>query len=171
MFEDEARFGRLSDPRACWAPSPYRPTVGLALVREFRYEYAAVSPWDGGIDYMTSEKANGESMSRFLKQVSEAHQGDFVVMVVDGVGPHRAKELQVPENVVLLLLPPYSPELNPVELLWNVLRRDFFANRVFDCIDAATLQAETGLGHLASDREAMKRLTNWPWINAILNAI
>ena len=51
MFQDEARFGRMSDPRSCWAPAPHRPVVGLALVREFRYEYAAVSPWDGGLDF------------------------------------------------------------------------------------------------------------------------
>ena len=54
MFQDEARFGRLTDPRACWAPAPKRPVVNLALIREFRYEYAAVSPWDGDLDYMTS---------------------------------------------------------------------------------------------------------------------
>jgi len=50
MFQDEARFGRMSDPRACWAPAPFRPLINLALVREFRYEYAAVSPWDGHLE-------------------------------------------------------------------------------------------------------------------------
>jgi hypothetical protein len=44
LFQDEARFGQLSNPRACWAPAPNRPTVNLALLREFRYEYAAISP-------------------------------------------------------------------------------------------------------------------------------
>lgn len=74
MFQDEARFGRMSDPRACWAPAPIRPMVKMALVREFRYEYAAVSPWDGDLDYMTSEKMNTENMSRFLNQVNKRHQ-------------------------------------------------------------------------------------------------
>ena len=81
MFQDVARFGRMSDPRACWAPAPIRPMVKMALVREFRYEYAAVSPWDGALDYMTSEKMNTENMSKFLKQVSETHEQDFMVMV------------------------------------------------------------------------------------------
>lgn len=81
MFEDEARFGRMSDPRSCWAPAPHRPVVNLALIREFRYEYAAVSPWDGGLDFMTAEKMNTENMSRFLAQVSEVHQEEFIVMV------------------------------------------------------------------------------------------
>src|SRR3989338_1787418 len=88
MFQDEARFGRMSDPRACWAPSPHRPVVNLALVREFKYEYAAVSPWDGDIDHITREKMNTESMSCFLKQVSKAHRGEFNIMIVDGASSH-----------------------------------------------------------------------------------
>ena len=69
MFQDEARFGRMSDPRACWAPVPNRPMVNRAIIREFRYEYAAISPWGGDLDYMTLEKMNTENMGLFLKQV------------------------------------------------------------------------------------------------------
>ena len=150
---------------------PKRPTVNLALIREFRYEYAVVSPGDGALDYMTSEKMNTENMSRFLVQVSETHERDFMVMVLDGAPSHKGKELEVPENIALVFLPPYSPELNPAEHIWNVLRRDYFANRVFDSLNAATLQAENGLGRMASNKEALKSLTNWPWINAILKAV
>jgi len=170
IFQDEARFGRMSDPRACWAPAPKRPTVSLALIREFRYEYAAVSPWNGDLDYMTLEKMNTENMSRFLKQVSETHEQDFMVMVLDGAPSHKGKELEVPGNIALVFLPSYSPELNPAEQIWNVLRRDYFANRVFDSLSAATLQAEKGLANMTSNREALKSLTNWSWIGAILKA-
>ena len=170
MFEDEARFGRMSDPRSCWAPSPIRPIVNLALIREFRYEYATVRPWDGSIDYMTSEKMNTEGMSRFLNQASEAHPTEFNVMVVDGASSHKSKELEIPKNISLVFLPPYSPELNPAEQIWNVLRRDYFANRVFDSLDAATEQAEEGLVAMAKNRESTKNLTNWPWISAVLKA-
>ena len=168
MFQDEARFGRISDPRACWAPAPHRPVVNLALVREFRYEYAAVSPWDGGLDFMTAEKMNTESMSRFLDQVSKAYQDQFIVMVVDGASSHRSKELEIPKNVSFIRLPPYSPELNPAEQIWNNIRREYFANRVFDTLDAATAQAEFGLTEMAVNKLATRQLTNWPWISAIL---
>jgi hypothetical protein len=80
MFQDEARFGRMSDPRSCCA---HRPVVNLALVRELRYEYAVVSPWDGCLDFMNAKKMNTDSMSRFLLQVSEVHNDEFIVMVVD----------------------------------------------------------------------------------------
>lgn len=94
MFQDEARFGRMSDPRACWAPTPHRPVGSFALVREFTYEYAAVSPWDGDIDHITREKINTESMSCFLKQVSKAHPDEFHVMIVDGASSHKGKNLK-----------------------------------------------------------------------------
>lgn len=169
MFQDEARFGRMSDPRACWAPAPHRPVVNLALVREFRYEYAAVSPLDGCLDYMTVEKMNTDSMTRFLAQVSAAHSEEFIVMVLDGASSHKSKELKIPDNLSLIPLPPYSPELNPAEQIWNLLRRDYFANRVFDSLDAATRQAELGLAEMAANKPAVRKLTNWTWISAILN--
>src|SRR3970282_2442958 len=132
------------------------------------YEYAAVSPWDGDIDHMTREKMNTESMSCFLKQVSKAHRGEFNIMIVDGASSHKGKELEVPKNVSLIFLPPYSPELNPAEQIWNILRRDYFANRVFDALDAATTQAEFGLAEMAANKLATRKLTNWPSISAIL---
>jgi len=170
IFQDEARFGRMSDPRSCWAPAPKRPMVRLAMVREFRYEYAAVSPWSGDLDYMTAEKMNTENMNIFLKLISRTHKRNFMVMILDGAPSHKGKELKVPRNIALAFLPSYSPELNPAEQIWNVLRRDYFANRVFDSLDAATLQAEHGLADMASDRQSLKSLTNWSWINDILKA-
>jgi transposase len=168
MFQDEARFGRMSDPRACWAPAPHRPVVKLALIREFRYEYAAVSPWDGCLDHMSAEKMNTENMSSFLDQVSKAHKKEFIIMVVDGASSHKSKDLKIPKNVSFIRLPPYSPELNPAEQIWNMLRRNYFSNRVFDDLDAATEQAEFGLTKMAANKSAIRRLTNWPWISAIL---
>jgi len=89
-------------------------------------------------------------------------------MVLDGASSHRSKELKIPENVSLIKLPPYSPELNPAEQIWNVLRRNFFANRVFDSLNAATEQAGLGLAEMAANKSAIRQLTNWPWISAIL---
>lgn len=161
MFQDEARFGRMSKPRSCWAPAPLRPRLDLALVREFRYQYAAVSPWDGHLDYKTADKMNTENMTTFLSQVSDAHPNDFCIMILDGASSHKSKDREIPDNVSLIPLPPYSPELNPTEQIWNCLRRDYFANRVFDSLDAVTEQAERGLSEMASNKMAMHSLTNW----------
>jgi len=106
LFQDEARFGRMSDPARCWAPYPLRPVVELALVREFRYFYAAIGPQEGTLDWMVCDSMKTEEMSRFLIQVSKAHPDSHVVMILDGASSHRALALHIPKNVSLLRLHP-----------------------------------------------------------------
>ena len=105
----------------------------------------------------------------FLAQVCAAHKEDFIVVVLDGASSHRSKDLVIPDNIALIRLPPYSPELNPAEQIWNILRRNSFANGVFDSLDAATAQAELGLAEMAANKKAVSSLTNWPWIRDTLN--
>jgi transposase len=164
MFQDEARFGRMSAPIPCWAPPGVRPVVGLALVREFVHAYAAVSPQDGKLNTMIAARMDAKTMSRFLAHVARAHPREYIIMVLDGAPSHRSKELIVPENMYLLPLPPYAPELNPAELLWDELREKNFANRTFDSLHAATQQVRHGLRKLQRRPAALRSLTGWNWI-------
>ncbi len=66
MFQDEGRFGRINDPRRCWAPDGIRPDVPAQFVREYTYVYAAVSPDDGTLDSLILPEVNAEAMSIFL---------------------------------------------------------------------------------------------------------
>lgn len=164
MFQDEARFGRMSDPRPCWAPPGMRPTVQLALVREFVYAYGAVSPADGCLDAMVAQSMNTPTMNRFLRQVARRHAEEFVIMVLDGAPSHRGAKLVVPENMRLIALPPYSPELNPAELLWDELREKEFANRLFETLPAVVVQLRSGLDRLRRHPKELMSLTGWDWI-------
>jgi len=164
MFRDEARFGRMSDPRPCWAPPGIRPVVGLALVREFVYAYAAVAPQDGKLNTMVASRMDTETMTRFLAHVATSHPSEYIIMVLDGAPSHRGKDLIVPENMRLLALPPYSPELNPAELLWDELREKEFPNCVFDSLSAVTQQLRHGLRKMQRTPDALKSLTGWNWI-------
>jgi len=163
MFQDEARFGRMSDPRPCWAPPGVRPTVPLALVREYTYAYAAVSPNDGRLHTRIAARMNTATMSAFLSQVARAHPDEFIIMVLDGAPSHRGNELVTPENMCLIRLPPYSPELNPAELLWDELREKYFANRLFDSMLAVQKQLSHGLTCMRRNPKALKSLTGWDW--------
>ena len=167
MFQDEARFGRLSDPRRCWAPWPQRPLVKKALIREYVYAYAAVTPADGQLEWMLGSKMDTMTMNVFLQQVSAHHSSEFVVMVLDGAPSHRSAQLEIPENMVLLRLPPYSPELNPVELVWDELREKEFANKVFDSLDSAIAQLALGMWRMENSRAALQSLTGWKWSSGI----
>jgi hypothetical protein len=164
MFQDEARFGRMVRIRRCWSPAPLRPSVSNGYEREFVYVYAAVSPIEGEMDWMVSQKMNTEQMSLFLSQVSAAHPEDFIIMVLDGASSHKAKDLQRPENIRLVALPPYAPELNPQEHVWDELREKEFPNRVFNDLAAVIRQLHSGLPRLSADCEGLRSLTAWPWI-------
>src|ERR1035437_7602721 len=91
---------------------------------------------------------NTVRMGEFLTQVSQAHPTDLIVMVLDGASSHKAKDLVIPENIRLLALPPYAPELNPQEHVWDELREKEFPNRVFNHLDAVIQQLEVGLPRL-----------------------
>jgi len=81
-----------------------------------------------------------------------------------GLPSHRAHHLRVPDNMALVRLSPYSPELNPAERLWDELREKDFANRVFDSLGAAIAYTARGLKRLDNTAEALRSLTGWDWI-------
>lgn len=167
MFQDEARFGRSQDPRACWAPPGIRPVVAAQFVREYLYAFVAVSPHDGTLDALVLPFVDAAAMSLFLAEVAQRHPDEFVLLVLDGAGWHRAQELVVPANMQLLPLPPYSPELNPTEHLWDEIREKWFANAVFASLDAVEEQLLEALVTLEQDPRRVAALTGFPWITAI----
>ena len=164
MFQDEARFGRMARIRRCWAPAPLRPTVRNGYEREFTYVYGAVSPQEGQLDWSLSEKMNTAQMNGFLLQVSQAHAQEFIVMVVDGASSHKAKELVVPENIRLIRLPGYSPELNPEEHIWDEVREKAFPNLVLDSMDLVVARLKAELSVLAAEPDRVRSITAWPWV-------
>jgi transposase len=171
IFQDEARFGRMAKARRCWAPAPCRPVMPNGYERQFTYVYGAVSPDDGKFDWMLAEKMNTENMSKFLKQIRWRHPDDFIVMILDGASSHRAKDLDLPPHMHLEALPPYSPELNPQEHIWDELREKEFPNRVFESMEGVVAQLKSGLKKLSKQPAVIRSITNWPWIKRLnLNA-
>lgn len=171
MFQDEGRFGRISTPSRCWAPRGMRPNVPSQIVREYTYGYVAVSPHDGTMDSLILPLVNEEMMSIFLREVSDRHPDEFILMVMDGAGWHKSKALRVPENMALCFLPPYSPELNPVEHIWDSIRENGFRNEVFNSMDGVENQLMHCLDDLERDSAAVAGITGFPWIVSInLNA-
>lgn len=167
MFQDEARFGRINDPRRCWAPHGVRPQVSARIVREFTYAFAALSPHDGTLDTLVLPEVNAFAMSVFLAEVAQRHPQDDILMVLDGAGWHRAKDLRIPENIRLLPLPPYSPELNPVEHLWEEIREKWFPNLVFDSLTAVEDRLVEAVAALEKNSQQVAQITGFDWIVSI----
>jgi hypothetical protein len=164
LFQDEGRFGRISDALSYWAPLPLRPVVGSQLVREYVYAYVAVCPTDRQMSSMILPWVDARLMSIFLAQTAAQFPNDFCVMFLDGAGWHTAHELTVPANMRLLALPPYSPELNPAEHVWEYIRENDIRNQIFNTLDEVMDTVETSLRHLHEAPEQLRSMTAFPRI-------
>ena len=164
MFQDEARFGRINDPRRCWAPKGCRPEVGMQIVREYTYAFGAASPHDGVLDTLVLPVVTAETMSIFLAEVARRHPEEFILMFLDGAGWHRANNLVIPENMKLEALPPYSPQLNPMEHIWDEVREKWFTNEVFESLDGVEDRLVEALAALENDQELVASTTGFDWI-------
>lgn len=164
MFQDEARFGRMSDPRRCWAPPGVRPRVGYQLIREFTYAYGAVSPLDGVSDFLILPYMTADVMNLFLAEVARRHVREFILMVYDGAPCHSPTALVIPENMMVKTLPAYCPELNPTEHIWDEIREKFFPNLVFESLDAVEEQLMEALLFLEKHPATVQSITGFKWI-------
>jgi len=169
MFMDEARFGRINRPVACWAPSGMRPIVDCQVVREYLYAYSAICPQDGGLISLVLPTMQTECFQRFLQEISTRHPDELNILICDGAASHTTAHLQLPENVRILTLPPYSPELNPTEQLWDLIRVRRFSNRIHHSLDDVEDALVAELRALENDAATIAKLTTRTWITQALN--
>jgi hypothetical protein len=162
MAQDEGRFGRMSSPKRAWAPPGVRPKAPRQVIRELSYVYAAVAPEHGLMTSLILPYANTEMMNLFLAQVARDFADYFVVMQVDQAGWHRAKELQIPENIRLIFQPAYSPEVNPVEHLWEEVREKYLHNRVFPSLEDLLEVLCQALAELTEDTQRLSSMMFFP---------
>jgi transposase len=110
-------------------------------------------------------------MQLFVNEVASRCPNENIVMIVDGAGWHRSQALALPDNLKLHLLPPYSPELNPQEHIWDELREKYFHNKVFESMAALEDQLVIGLKYLEQHPKLIQSITGWKWIiNLVSNA-
>lgn len=164
FFEDEGRFGRINNIQRCWCPHRARAKVGKQFVREYVYAYTAVCPQNGDNFSLVMPDANTESMNIFLSEFSGEYKNNRIILATDRAGWHRSKELNIPDNICLLFILPNSPELNPVEHIWDYIRETFFNNRVFKSIDMVMDKLCFALRHLHTEKEKVKSMTLFEWI-------
>ena len=165
-FQDESRFGQQGTNTNVWAEKGSRPTA----VRQTEYEYlwviGAACPETGHAEGLLSPQLNTAIINTFLEQFSATlPAGEHAVMVWDGAGFHTAKALRVPENVTLVQLPPYSPELNPIENLWHYLKSHFWSNRAYADYQELEQAAMNAWKTAALDQALVKSVCAAPYVN------
>ena len=166
MFQDEARFGRIDNPRCCWANSGTRPKTHKQIIREYTYLYGAFCPHDGRMDSLILPRMDTHCMNLFLQEVSQRYSTENILMVMDGAPCHTEGEaLVVPENITILKLPPYSPQLNPAENMWAEIREKFFGNISFPSMSDLEKHLVAAALHYESSLEVVASVCNWDWMN------
>jgi transposase len=162
MAQDEACFGRISVARRAWVPPHLRPLIPRQLVREYTYVYAVVAPAEGKMTSLILPSADTAMMNLFLEHVSHTFSEYFLVIQVDQAGWHSAKDLVIPENIRLIAQPAYSPQLNPVEHMWDELREKAFSNRAFASLHAVIETLCEQLRQLEDNSKLLRSMTYFP---------
>lgn len=161
-FQDEARIGQQGTLTNVWAETGSRPQRVRQTEYEWVYVYAAVNAVTGASSAMLAPTVNTDYMNAHLQFISkQVTPGSHGVLVLDQAGWHLAKALKVPENLTLLHLPPYSPELNPVERVWEFLRSHYMGNRVFKDYDELFDAASAARNRL--DQQRLKSICHTEW--------
>ena len=160
-FQDEARFGQQGTLTRKWARSGSRPPAVKQTQYDWLYVIGAACPQSGQTVGLLSPSINVQVMSVFFEQFAAEIDPDVhVVMIWDQAGFHCGKNLRLPANVTILPLPPYSPELNPLENLWHYLRSHHWSNREYADYDALRQAACDAWRTTCLDPEIIKTVCN-----------
>lgn len=153
-WQDEARVGQKNKLTRRWARCGTRPRAPHDQRTKSAYIFGAICPERGVGAALVLPRCNTRAMQWHLEEISsQVRPGAHAVVILDQAGWHTTARLDIPDNITLLPLPPRSPELNPVENVWQFLRENWLSNRVFSSYDQI----------LALCCEAWNKLTDQPW--------
>jgi hypothetical protein len=163
-FQDEARVGQKGTHSYVWAEVGSRPL----MVRDNRhgnaYIFGAICPARGTGAAMITPACNTEGMNLHLAEIStQVSQGALAVLLCDGAGWHKSKELVVPDNIVLISIPPYTPELNPMENIWEYLRSNKLCARVWKDYNAIVIACKNAWNWLIAQPERIRSIGSRSW--------
>jgi len=167
---DECRQGLHTIVRRCWAQRGKRVVVPRQLKYEWGYTYGALDCVSGAAEFLHTNGVSLEASQCFLEQLAASDGEAQHVVIWDQAGFHqRPSDPQLPQNVHLLPLPPYSPELNPIEQLWDITK-DVICNQVFATMDALNEKLNEALRPYWEDAKRVLSLIGDRYLTVPVNA-
>jgi transposase len=163
--QDEARLGLKPIVRRVWVVDGQRPLARTHHKYEWLYVYAFVHPRTGRTFWLILPSVSTELMSTALEEFARAYGINArrrVLLMIDGAGWHVAQELRIPEGIELVLLPPYTPEMQPAERLWPLLN-EAVANDAIASLDALEDRLASRCITLAGATDTISALTDYHW--------
>ncbi len=135
-WQDEARVGQKNKITRRWARRGTRPRAALDQRTKSAYIFGAICPARGVGAALVLPRCNTQAMQWHVDEISsQVTPGAHAVLFLDQAGWHTTDKLVTPPNITLLPLPPRSPELNPVENIWQFMRQNWLSNRIFESED------------------------------------
>lgn len=134
------------------------------MVREYTYAYGAVCPFDGESCFLVLPQMNKSWMMLMLGEMARRYPDNYLLVVCDGASAHKIGAEELPSNVRLTSLPPYSPQLNPQENMWDDMREKFFYNMAFYSMDAVENQLVNACNYYENNPAVVRSITGWDWI-------
>ena len=131
------------------------------------YLYGTVAPFTGQNFFVELPYLDLECFQIFINEFAKSHRKGLHILVVDRASCHMSSKLELPSNIALLPLPPYSPELNPIERFWQELKKEL-KWRLFDNLKELKEEMWSLLKNWSKD--AIKQLTFYPYIREAFNA-
>jgi hypothetical protein len=169
-FQDEARVGQQGTLTRIWARRGSRPRAPRDRRYAWAYLFGAICPARATGAGLVLPHADTAAMTLHLAEISRhVAPGAHAVVVLDQAGWHSAADLTVPENLTLLPLPPYSPELNPVENVWQYLRQNQLSLSVWPDYDAIVQACCTAWNALLALPDRLASITRRDWAVAVSN--
>jgi hypothetical protein len=163
-FQDEARVGQQGTVTRVWARRGSRPRAPRDRRYSWAYLFGAVCPERRVGAAVVLPQVNIGAMEAHLAEIGRCvSPGAHAVLVLDRAGWHASPRLRVPGNISLVPLPPYAPELNGMENVWEYMRQNWLSHRVWDGYDAI-VEACCGAWNRLMDRpERIASLTKRSW--------
>lgn len=131
-------------------------------IRKYRYAYGAVEPLTGESFFLVMPYCNSVCMNIFLKELAMKYPDDHIILVCDGARWHIANSLEIPSNIHLVFILPYTPEMNPIEQIWKEIRKRGFKNEIFETLEKVVDRLCETICLLSCD--TIKSITGREWI-------
>ncbi len=167
-WQDEARIGQKNGLARLWARKGTRPRQPADQRYKNAYLFGAICPAKAKGAAIVMPKANTHAMQLHLDEIaSNVSKGAQGVVLMDRAGWHTTAKLKVPKNLTIILLPSRSPELNPVENIWQYLRQNWLSNRVFADYDAILEACCDAWNRLIAKPEAITSIGTRQWAHVV----
>ena len=165
-FQDEARFGQRNTTTRLWAEKGTRPRAIQQQQFEYAYLFGAVCVTTGETQALIYPMSNMEAMEAHLKQISNATPaGKHSVVIMDQASWHQSHLADMFANLSIIHIPPYSPELNPIEQVWSWMRQNELANRCFKDYNDILSSVERAWNRFRKDANRVISLCSRDWLN------